>query len=167
MYCMWLLPNVIVDDFTNYLARSQVGELDHKEGWAPKNWCFQTVVLKKILESPLDCKEIKPVNHWKGWCSSWSSNTLATWCEEPTLWKRPWCWERLRAKGDRDDRGWDGWMASSTQRIWVWANSGRQWRTGKPGELPSMGLQRGGHDRATEQQHGEQSPRIKTATNSL
>ena len=50
---------------------------------------------------------------WKGW--SWSSNTLATWCEEPTHWKRSWCWERLRAGGEGDDRGWDGWMASPTQ----------------------------------------------------
>ena len=78
-------------------------ELDRKEGWAPKNWCFWTVVLENTLESPLDCKEIKPVNqsplntHWKDWCWSWSFNTLATWCEELTHWKRLWCWERLRA----------------------------------------------------------------------
>ena len=63
--------------------------------------------------------------HWKDWCSSWSSNTLATWCEEPTHWKRPWCSERLRARGERDDRGRDGWMASPTQWTWVWASSGR------------------------------------------
>ena len=77
------------------------------------------------------------------WCWSWSPNTLATWCQEPTHWKRPWCRERLRA-GEGDDRGWDGWMASPTQWTWLWANSGRQWRTGKPGVLQSMGLQRGG-----------------------
>ena len=68
-------------------------ELDHKEGWASENWCFQIVVLEKTLESPLDCKEIRPVNpkgnqswifYWKDWCWSWSSNTLVTWCEEPT-----------------------------------------------------------------------------------
>ena len=63
--------------------------------------------------------------HWKDWCSSWSSNTLATWCEEPTHWKRPWCSERLRAREERDDRGRDGWMASPTQWTWVWASSGR------------------------------------------
>ena len=57
--------------------------------------------------------------HWKDWCWSLSSNTLATWCEEPTHWKRPWCWERLRA-GEGDDRGWDGWMASLTQWTWEW-----------------------------------------------
>ena len=66
-------------------------------------------------------------------------------------WKRPWCWERLRA-GEGGDRGWDGWMASSTQRTWVWANSGKQWRTGKPGMLQSMGLQRFRYNLATEKQ---------------
>ena len=64
------------------------------------------------------------------------------WCEELTHWKRPWCWERLRAGGEGDDRGWDGWMTSPTQWTWVWANSGRWWRTGKPGKLQSRGLQR-------------------------
>ena len=60
------------------------------------------------------------------------------WCKEPTQWKRPWCWERLRA-GKGGDKGRDGWMASLTQWTWVWANSGREWRTGKPGVLHSMG----------------------------
>ena len=67
--------------------------------------------------------------HWKDRC--WSSNTLATWCEEPTQWKWPWCWERLKTRGERDDRGRDGWIASPTQWTWVWANSGRWWWTGK------------------------------------
>ena len=67
-----------------------------------------------------------------------------------THWKRPWRWERLKAGGEGDDRGWDGWMASSTQRTWVWASSGRWWRTGKSGVLQSMGSQRIGHDWVTE-----------------
>ena len=79
-------------------------------------------------------------------------NTLATWCEEPTHWKRPWFWERLKAGGEGDDRVRDGWMASPSQWTWVWANSRRQWRTGKPGVLQSMGSQRAGHDWMTEQQ---------------
>ena len=88
--------------------------------------------------------------HWKDWCWSWNSNTLATWCEELTHWKRPWCWERLRAGGEVDDRGWDGWMASPTQWTWVWVDSG-SWRwTGRPGVLQFMGSQRVGHDWATE-----------------
>ena len=91
------------------------------ESWTIKkaeNWCLQTVVMEKTLESPLDCKEIQPVNPkdinpdywWKDWCWNWNSNTLATWWEEMTHWERPWCWETLRAEGS--DRGWDGWMAS-------------------------------------------------------
>ena len=77
-------------------------ELDYKERWVLKNWCFWTVVLEKTLESPLDCKEIQPVSpkgdqswiHWKDWCWSRSSN-IGHWWEELTHWKRPWCWERL------------------------------------------------------------------------
>ena len=77
-------------------------------------------------------------------------NTLATWCKELTHWKRPWCWERLRAGGEGDDRGWDGWMASPTQWTWVWVNSGSSWWTGRPGVLQFMGLQRVRHDWSTE-----------------
>ena len=88
-------------------------ELDYKESWAPKNGCFWTVVLEKILENPLDGKEFQPVDP-KG-NPSWifigrtdtdaeTPNTLAAWCEELTYWKRPWCWERLKAGGEGDDR---------------------------------------------------------------
>ena len=88
--------------------------------------------------------------HWKDWCWSWSSNTLATWCEELTLLKRPWCWERLKAGEEGDDRGWDGWMASLTRWTWVWVNAGSWWWSGRPGVLQSMGSQRVRHDWATE-----------------
>ena len=130
----------------------------YKESWA-LNWCFWTVVLEKTLESPLDSMEIQPV-HPKG-DQSWmfigrtnveaeTPNNLATWCEELTHWKRPWCWERLRAGGEGDSRGWGGWMESPTQWTWVWVNSRRWWWTGRPGMLQSMGLQRVGHNWATE-----------------
>ena len=107
-------------------------------------------MLEKTLASPLDCKEIKPVNprksalnvHWKDWCWSWNSNTLATWCKELTHLKRPWCWERLRAGGEGDDRGWDGWMASSTRWTWVWVDSRSWWWTGRPNVLWFTGSQR-------------------------
>ena len=132
----------------------QMWELDHKESWMLKNWCFWTVVLGKTLESPLDYKEIQPVNpkgnQFRIFIGSWSSYTLPTWCEELTHWKRPWCWERLKAGGEGDDRGWDGWMASRTRWTWVWVNSGRWWWTERPGVLRFMGLQRVGHDWATE-----------------
>ena len=88
--------------------------------------------------------------HWKDWRWSWNSNTLATWCEELTHLKSPWCWERLKAGGEGDDRGWDGWMASLTQWAWVWVGSGSWWWTGRPGVLQSMGSQRVGHNWATE-----------------
>ena len=88
--------------------------------------------------------------HWRDWCWSWNSNTLATWCEELTYLKRPWCWERLKVGGEGDDRGWDGWMASRTQGTWVWVGSVCWWLTGRPAMLLSMGLQRVGHDWVTE-----------------
>ena len=124
----------------------------------PKNWCFWTVVLEKTLESPLDCKEIQPV-HTKGdqpWVFFGRNDAKA---ENPVLWpphaelshwKRPWCWEGLGAGGEGDNRGWDGWMASPTQWMWVWVNF-RSWlRTGRPGMLRFMGLQGVGHDWVTE-----------------
>ena len=79
--------------------------------------------------------------HWKDWCWSWNSDTLATWCEELTHLERPWCWEGLRAGGEGDGRGWGSWMASSTQWTWVWVNSGNQWWSGRPGVEQSMGSQ--------------------------
>ena len=108
-----------------------VWELDHKEGWAPKNWCFWTVVLRSLLKVPWTArsnqsllKEINPEYSLERLMWSWSSYTLATWCEKSTHWKRLWCGERLRA-GEGGDRGWDGWMESPTQWTWVWANLGR------------------------------------------
>ena len=88
--------------------------------------------------------------HWKDWCLSWNSNILATWCEEPTHWKRPWWWERLKAGGEGDDRGQDGWMTSPTWWTWVWTSSRSWWWTGKPGVLWFMGSQRIRHNWAAE-----------------
>ena len=79
-------------------------------------------------------------------------NTLATWCKEPTHWKRPWCWERLKAKREGGDRGWDGEIASLTQWTWIWAHLGKYRRTGKPGMLQSVGSPRVGYGVVTEQQ---------------
>ena len=140
-------------------------ELDYKESWVPKNWCFWNVVLEKTLESPLDCKEIKRINP-KG-NQSWiiirrtdavlKSYTLATWWEKLIYWKRPWCWERLKAGGEGDDRGWDGWLASLIHWTWVWANSRRWWRMAKPGVLQSMGSQRVRHNWVTGQQQNKEA----------
>ena len=98
-------------------------ELDCEESWLLKNWCFWIVVLEKACERPLDCKEINqsilkeisPGCSLEGMMLKWNSSTLATSCEELTHWKRLWCWEGLGARGEGDDRGWDGWMASPTR----------------------------------------------------
>ena len=135
-------------------------ELDHKEGWVPKNWCFRTVVLEKTLESPLDCKEInqsilKEINpecSLEGLMLKLNSKTSATWSEEPTHWKSLWYGERLKVGGEGGNKRWNGWMASPSQWTWVWANSRRNWRTGEPGMLQSTGSQRVGQDSVTEQQ---------------
>ena len=102
-----------------YSSHAWMWDLGHKESWVLKNWCFWTVVLEKTLESPLDCKEIQPVSpkgdqSWifigGNWCWGWSSNTLTTWCKDGIIGKRPWCWERVTAGGEGDDRGWEvGW----------------------------------------------------------
>ena len=125
-------------------------ELDNKKGWVLKSWCLHTVVLQKTLESPLDSKEIKPGNP-KG-NQSWifigrtdAEADILWWraklCKEPIHWQTPWYWERLKAQGKGDERGWDGWMASPTQWMWVWTNCWRWLKTGKPGMLQSMWLQ--------------------------
>ena len=131
----------------------------HKEGWVPKNSCFWTVVLEKTLESPLDCKEIQPVRSegdqpWDFFGrNDAKAETLILWPSDATSWlhlKRPWCWERLKAGGEGDNRGWDGWMALPTQWTWVWVNLGSWWWTGRPGVLQSVGSQRVGHDWTTD-----------------
>ena len=140
-------------------------ELDYKESWAPKNWCSWTVVLKKTLESPLDCKEIQPV-HPKGdqsWVFIGGTDAEA---ETPILWPphvkswligkdsdagRDWGQEEkgtthLSPEVDR----WDGWMVSLTWWAWVWVNSRNCWWTGRPGMLQLMGWRRVRHNWATE-----------------
>ena len=133
-------------------------ELDCEESWAPKNWCFWTVVLEKTLESPLDCKEIKLV--------SCKGNQSVQWTDVEAksqyfghLMRRADSLEKTlmlgmiegrRRRGEGDDRGWDSWMASPTQRTWVWASSGCWWWRGKSGVLQSMGLQKAKQDWATE-----------------
>ena len=133
-------------------------QLDYKESWALKNWCFWTVVLEKALESPLDCKEIQPTNP-KGnqsWIFIGRTDAKA---EVPILWPpdvKNWLiWKDPDAGKDRrqeekvDERGWDGWMASLTRWTFVWASSGSWWWTGQPGVLQSMRSQRVRDDWAT------------------
>ena len=117
-------------------------------------WCWRRLLrvpwtTRRSNQSIL--KEISSKYSLEGLMLKLKRNTLATWCEELTHLKRPWCWERLKAGGEGDGSGWDGWMASPTQWTWVWASSGRWWRTGKPGVLLSMDSQRVGHAWATDQ----------------
>ena len=105
--------------------------LDYKtEHWridAFKLWCWRRLSRVSWTARRSNQSILKEI-HWKDWCWSWNSNTLAIWCEELIhLKKRLWCWERLKVGGEGDDRGWDGWMASPTQWTWVWVNSGSWW----------------------------------------
>ena len=101
----------------------EMWKLDYKESWVLKNWCFWTMVLEDSWESlglhgdqisQFWRKSVLNIN-WKDWCWSWNSNTQTTWYKELTHWKRPWCWERWKAGGEGDDKGWDVWMASLIQ----------------------------------------------------
>ena len=123
---------------------------EHQRIDAFELWCWRRLLRVPWTARRANQSILNEISHWKDWCWSWNSNTLATWCEELNHLKRPWCWERLKAGGEGDNRGWDGWMASPTQWTWVSVNSG-SWRwTGRPGMLQSMGSQRNGHDWATE-----------------
>ena len=127
----------------------QLWESDHKEGGAAKNWCSKLWCWRRLLRVPLNSKEINPsilkeitLNiNGKGWCWSWNSNTLTTWCEELAHSKRPCSWEGLKTKGEAGSRGWDGYIASPTDSMdmslsklreivedrgaksWTWLNS--------------------------------------------
>ena len=130
-----------------------VKKAEHRKIDAFELWCWRRLLRSLGLQgdptSPSERRSVLGV-HWKDWCWSWNSNTLATSCEELTHWKRPWCWEGLGAGGEGDDRGWDGWIASLTRWTWVWINSESWWWKGRPGVLWFMGSQRVGHDWATE-----------------
>ena len=127
--------------------------------WCPSSrWCYPAISSSVIPfsscpqslpasgSSPMKLSTIffltfiQAFTHWKDLCWSWSSNTLTTWYEESTHWKRPWCWERLKAK-EEGSRGWDGWMTSPLQWTWTWANSWRWWGTGRPDVLKFTGSQ--------------------------
>ena len=112
----------------------------HQRTYAFELWCWR-ILLRIPCTARRSNQSIRRGSvlgvHWKDWCWSWNSNTLATWCKESTHLKRPWCWERLKAGGEGDDRGWNSWMASLTQWTWVWVSSGSWWWTGRPGVLQS------------------------------
>ena len=125
------------------ISHVRMWELDHKESWAPKNWCFWTAVLEKTLESPLDgkeiLKEISPEYSLEGLMLTLKLQHFGQLMQktETFHWKKPDAWKDWRRE---DGRGW-GWMASPTRWTWVWVSSGNWWWRGKPGLLQSMGSQ--------------------------
>ena len=122
-------------------------ELDYKESWALKNWCFWTMVLEKTLESPWTSRrsnqsilnDISPEYSLERLMSKLKLQYFDHLMRRTDSLQRPWCWERLKAGGEGDNRRWDVWMATPTQRAWVWVNSRSWWWIGRPGVLQSMG----------------------------
>ena len=126
---------------------------EHQRIDAFELWCWRRLLTlpwtaRRSNQSTL--MEISPEYSLEGLMLKLKLQYLATWCEELTHLKRPWCYKKLKVGGEGDDREWDGWMALPTQWTWVWVNSGSWWWTGRPGVLQSMGLQRVGHDWMTE-----------------
>ena len=137
-----------------------IWELDCEEGWAPKNWCVWTVELEKTLESLLPwtarssnqsiLKEIHPEYSFEALMLKLKLQYFGHLLYRTDSFENTPMLGKIEGGSRRDDRGWDGWMASPTWWTWVWASSGSWWWTGKPGVLQSMGSQRVGHDWATE-----------------
>ena len=114
-------------------------ELDHKESWVPKNWCFWTVCWRRLLRVPwTERRSNQSILNFFGRndaeAETVSTNLkleyLVTWCKEMTHWKRSYCWKRLKAGDEGDIRGWDDWMASPTQCTCLWASSRGWWERG-------------------------------------
>ena len=121
--------------------------------WFPLGLTNLISLLSKGLSIIFSSTTIWKHHFFSAQLSLWLKSHIHTWCDNTwsyfiniKYWKRPWCWERLKAGGEGDDRGWDGWMASLTLWTWVSAGSRSWWWTGKPGVLQSMGSQRVGHD---------------------
>ena len=140
-------------------------ELDYKETWVLKNWCFWTVVLEKTLERRVPwtakrsnqfiLKEINPEYAYKGLMLKLRLQYIGHLMQKANSLGKTLMLVKTEDKRRRGSRGWDGWMASPIQWTRTWANSKRQWRAGKPGILQAKGLQRVGHALVTEQQFSE------------
>ena len=129
-----VFPVVIYGCESWTIKKVECWRIDAFELWCWGRFLRVPWIARRSNQSILGGRSVLVV-HWKDWFWSWSSNTLATWCEELTHLKRPWCWERMRAGGEGEGRGWDDWMASPTRWTWVWVDSGIWWWTGKPGAV--------------------------------
>ena len=134
---LWFFPLVMYGFESWTIKKAECQRIDAFELWCWKR-LLRVPGTARRSTSPFLRKSILNI-YWKDWCWSWNSKTLATWCKELTHLERHWCWERLKAGGEGDNRGIDGWMASLTRWTWVWVGSESWWWTGRPGVLQSMG----------------------------
>ena len=144
---------------TNSLKKSlMVRKIDgrRRSEWQRINWLdgitdsmdmSLSKLRKMVKDGEVWCAAVIGVSKTRTWLTNWTD-----WCQELTNWKRPWCWERLKAEGKGNDRELDGWVASLTQSTWVWAHSGLLWSSRNPGMLQSLGSQIAGLDWETGQQ---------------
>ena len=130
------------------VKKAELRRIDAFELWCWRRLLRMPWTAKRSNQSIL--KEISPGCSLEGMMLKLKLQYFGHLIEELTHWKRPWFWEGLGARGEGDDRGWDGWMASLTRWTWVWVNSGSWWWTRRPGMLWFMRLQRVGHDWVTE-----------------
>ena len=132
-------------------------ELDSKESWAPKNWCFWTVLLRRLLRVHWTARrsnhsilyKISPEYSLEVLMLELKLQYFGHPMRRTDHWKRPWFWARLKTVGEGDNREWDGWMTSLKWWMLVWVGSGSWWLIGKPGVLQSMRSQKVGHDWVT------------------
>ena len=119
-----------------------IKKAEHQRIDAFELWCWRRLLRVPWTERRSNksiLKKISPEYSLGGPMLKLKLQYFGPWCEELTPWKRPWCWQRLKAGGEGDDRGWDGWMASPTWWTWVWTSFRSWWWTGRPGVLQSMG----------------------------
>ena len=135
-----VFPEVMYGCESWTVKKADCWRIDAFELWCRRRLLRVSWTARRSNQSIL--KEINPEYSLEGLMLKLKLQYLATWCEELTHWKRPQCWEILKAGEKGDDRGWDGWMASPTRWTWDWASSSSWWWTGRPGVLQSMGSQR-------------------------
>ena len=144
-----VFPVVMYGCESSIIKKAEHWRIDAFELWCWRRLLRVTWIARRSNQSIL--KEISPEYSWEGLMLKLKLQYLATWCKELTRSKRPWCWGKLKA-GEGDARGWDGWMVSLTQWIWVWVSFRRWWRTGCLACYSPWGSQRVGQYWMTEQQ---------------
>ena len=133
----WGSHTGISDSVRDTIKKAECQRIDAFELWCWRRLLRVPWTVRRSNQSIL--KEVVLNIHWKDWCWSWHSNILVTWCKDPTHWKRPWCWERLKAGGEWDDRGWHGWMTSlSLSKLQELVMNREAWHAVVPGIAKSL-----------------------------